>query len=128
MGTSTTRGYESNHVHTLIGQLIQVKLPGSEDVTVIKEGQKRAVQKIKGRGDLVVNALNYINENPISGNGVDFAVQKHVHNTYVGIWVDAGIITLLFFLFMLGYLFIQTLSLRPEIRYFGIPILIGIFW
>ena len=80
-----------------------------------------------GRGDLVVNALNYINENPISGNGVDFAVQKHVHNTYVGIWVDAGIITLLFFLFMLGYLFIQTLSLRPEIRYFGIPILIVLY-
>ena len=40
---------------------IQVKLPGSEDVTVIKEGQKRAVQKIKGRGDLVVNVRKKIN-------------------------------------------------------------------
>ena len=39
---------------------IQVKLPGSEDVTVVREGQKRAVQKIKGRGDLIVNVRKKI--------------------------------------------------------------------
>ena len=39
---------------------IQVKLPGSEDVTVIREGQKRAVKKIKGRGDIILNARKKI--------------------------------------------------------------------
>ena len=40
---------------------IQVKLPGSEDITVIREGQKRAVKRIKGRGDVILNARKKIN-------------------------------------------------------------------
>ena len=39
---------------------IQVKLPGSEDVTVVREGQKRAVKKIKGRGDVILNVRKKI--------------------------------------------------------------------
>lgn len=80
-----------------------------------------------GRGDLVVSALDYIKNKPIAGNGVDFAVHKHVHNTYVGIWVDGGIITFLFFLVMLGVLFFKTMSLNAEVRFFGISILLVLY-
>jgi len=80
-----------------------------------------------GRSDLVERALGFIYDNPILGNGVDFAVSKHVHNTYVGIWVDAGVLTFLFFIFMLCYLFLKTFSLSPNIRFFGMSILIVLY-
>ena len=39
---------------------IQVKLPGSEDVTIFKKGRKKPIQKIKGRGDVILNARKRI--------------------------------------------------------------------
>lgn len=80
-----------------------------------------------GRGDLVERALYYLYDNPILGNGVDFAVDKLVHNTYVGIWVDAGVFTFLFFIFMLSYFFLKTLKLHPQIRYFAMSILFVLY-
>ncbi|MUU77189.1 O-antigen ligase family protein [Winogradskyella endarachnes] len=80
-----------------------------------------------GRGDLVTKAFDYIVENPFMGNGVDYAVHKLVHNTYVGVWVDAGLFTFLFFLIMLGTLFFGTFSLKPQHRFFAISILFVLY-
>ncbi|MDH7913954.1 O-antigen ligase family protein [Winogradskyella sp. SYSU M77433] len=76
-----------------------------------------------GRGDLVEKALYYLYDHPILGNGIDFSVDKLVHNTYVGVWVDSGIFTFLFFIFMLFCYFFRSFSLSPNIRFFSISIL-----
>ena len=76
-----------------------------------------------GRGELIENILPYLYENPIIGNGVDFSVANRGHNTYLGVWIDAGIITLLFFIFMLCLYFFKSFSLYPEQRYFALSIL-----
>lgn len=76
-----------------------------------------------GRGELIENILPYLFENPIIGNGVDFSVVMRGHNTYIGIWGDAGIFTLLFFIFMLCFYFLKAFSLDPEQRYFAMSIL-----
>ena len=39
---------------------VKVKAPGGKDITIIKEGQKKAVKKIKGRGDVILNARKKI--------------------------------------------------------------------
>jgi O-antigen ligase len=80
-----------------------------------------------GRGNLIERSLRYIFDNPFIGNGVDFSVSKLVHNTYVGIWVDAGIFTFLFFIFMLCCYFFRTFSLNPRIRFFAMSILFVLF-
>ena len=80
-----------------------------------------------GRNELVTKLLNdYVFENPILGNGLDFAISKRAHNTVVGVWADAGIFTFLFFLFMLFKYFINTINSPPSIRYFVLPLLICI--
>ena len=76
-----------------------------------------------GRGELMENILPYLYENPIIGNGVDFSVIMRAHNTYLNIWVDAGIITFLFFIFMLCFYYLKAFSLNPEQRYFVMSIL-----
>lgn len=77
-----------------------------------------------GRNELVTNLLYYVYKNPLLGNGVDFSISHHAHNTIVGVWADAGIFTLIFFLFMLGRYFLKAISSSPNIRYFTLPILI----
>lgn len=79
-----------------------------------------------GRNDLINNLLYYVYENPIFGNGVDFSVSLHAHNTVIGVWADAGIFTLLFFLIMLGKYFSKTIASSPETRYFVLPVLIAL--
>lgn len=80
-----------------------------------------------GRGELMENILPYLYENPILGNGVDFSVAMRGHNTYIGVWVDAGIFTFLFFIFMLFFYFLKTFSLNPEHRYFTMSILVVLY-
>lgn len=80
-----------------------------------------------GRADLLVNVLHYLYENPFLGNGVDFSVAMMGHNTYVGVWVDAGVITLLFFIFMLAYYFLKTFSLKVQFRFFAMSILLVLY-
>lgn len=80
-----------------------------------------------GRGDLIENILPYLYENPILGNGVDFSVSMRGHNTYLGVWIDAGIFTFLFFIFMLAFYFLKTFSLNPEQRYFAMSILVVLY-
>lgn len=80
-----------------------------------------------GRGDLVVNVLHYLYENPILGNGIDFSLAMRGHNTYIGVWVDAGLITFLFFLFVLFYYFLKAFTLKIYLRYFALSLLIVLY-
>lgn len=80
-----------------------------------------------GRGDLVQNVIQYIYENPILGNGVEFSGYMRGHNTYVGIWVDAGIFTFILFLFILFYYFFKTFTLEKHLRFFAMAILIVLY-
>ncbi|PYE81702.1 hypothetical protein DFQ11_102276 [Winogradskyella epiphytica] len=80
-----------------------------------------------GRDDLLINVLYYLYESPFIGNGVDFAVSMKGHNTYVGIWVDAGVFTFLFFVFMLCYYLAKTFTLNMQIRYFALSLLIALY-
>ena len=77
-----------------------------------------------GRNELLMHLIkDYVFENPIIGNGVDFAISQHAHNTIIGVWADAGIFTLLFFLLLLARYFHQTIKSPPDIRYFVLPML-----
>jgi O-antigen ligase len=80
-----------------------------------------------GRGDLLENVMQYLYENPILGNGIDFSVAMRGHNTYIGIWVDAGLFTFLFFIFMLSCFFIKTFSLKLHLRFFAMSLLIVLY-
>lgn len=80
-----------------------------------------------GRADLIENILPYVYSSPIVGNGLDFSVVMRGHNTYIGIWADAGIFTFLFFIFMLFFYFLKALSLSPEYRYFTMSILVVLY-
>lgn len=80
-----------------------------------------------GRNELVMRLLkDHVFENPIIGNGLDFGISKRAHNTVVGVWADAGIFTLVFFLFMLFKYFDNSIKSPPEIRYFALPFLMCI--
>ncbi|OBX21892.1 hypothetical protein A9996_17560 [Gelidibacter algens] len=80
-----------------------------------------------GRADLLENVLYYLYKNPVLGNGIDFSVSMRGHNTFVGVWVDAGVLTFLFFIFMLSYYFLKTFSLNLQFRYFAMSILIVLY-
>src|SRR5690606_8563543 len=57
----------------------------------------------------------------------DFSVIMRAHNTYLNIWVDAGIFTFLFFIFMLCFYYLKAFSLYPEQRYFVMSILTALY-
>ncbi|WP_417370572.1 hypothetical protein [Gelidibacter japonicus] len=81
-----------------------------------------------GRSYLVTKLLNnYVYVNPIIGNGIEFGMSQRAHNTVVSVWADAGIFTLIFFLFMLGSYFMRAISRPPDVRFFVIPILITLY-
>ncbi len=75
-----------------------------------------------GRNVLLENMMNYIYENPILGNGVNFSISIHGHNTIMGVWADAGIFTFLFFLTMLFRHFLMSMKSTSENRYFLLSI------
>lgn len=76
-----------------------------------------------GRGDLIQNILYYINENPILGNGVEFSIFMRGHNTYLGIWADAGFITFLIFISLIILYYLKLITLKTKVKYFSIAIL-----
>jgi O-antigen ligase len=78
-----------------------------------------------GRGELLENLFNYIYEHPIIGNGIDFAVNQHAHNTFFGVWADAGIFTFLIFIIILITYFKKSIQAKPEVRYFCLSIMIA---
>lgn len=71
-----------------------------------------------GRADLFTNIMYYLEKNPLVGNGVNFAVDMRAHNTYIGIWVDAGLITFLFFIMILVKYMIKALKTENNHKYF----------
>ncbi|MCL8005996.1 O-antigen ligase family protein [Gelidibacter japonicus] len=77
-----------------------------------------------GRDSLFEHILYYLYKNPILGNGVDFSAAKRGHNTYIGVWVDAGILAFVFFLGILFYYYLKSFSLDKPIRFFSLSILI----
>lgn len=76
------------------------------------------------RDVLLKNMLNYIYENPFIGNGVYFSTAIRGHNTILGILADAGIISFLFFLFVLFQYFRKAVLSPPYSRYFILSILV----
>jgi len=77
------------------------------------------------RDVLLQNLINKIEEKPFLGHGLDFsAVDQHAHNTYFGIWADAGIIPFIAFIFLFWIYYSRTLSVPVNIRNFVLPILI----
>lgn len=80
-----------------------------------------------GRVDLIDNLMHYLYKNPISGNGVGFASSARGHNTYLGVWVDAGIFAFLFFLFVLLVYLFRSFFLKLHLRLFTISILIALY-
>ncbi|MGJ5643139.1 O-antigen ligase family protein [Formosa sp. S-31] len=79
------------------------------------------------RGELVQNLLYYVNQKPLLGNGIGFSSFMRGHNTYIGVWGDAGIITFLFFLFMLIIYLVKTLLLKNHIKFFCLSLLTTIY-
>ncbi|GAB5563284.1 MAG: hypothetical protein Wins2KO_03470 [Winogradskyella sp.] len=78
-----------------------------------------------GRGDLAAETLHYIYKNPFFGNGVDFGALHEVHNTYLGIWADAGIFVFMFFIIMLIMNFLRGFTCIEEYKYFIWAVLIS---
>lgn len=79
-----------------------------------------------GRGDLLKNLFRFIYENPIVGNGIDFSVNIRGHNTYFGVWADAGIVTFIVFLVVLFIYLKNTLKTDNEIKFFCLSLLISL--
>jgi O-antigen ligase len=76
-----------------------------------------------GRGELFDNIIYYIDKSPIVGNGIDFSVSMRAHNTYIGVWVDAGIFTFLFFIFVLVNFLYNAIRLKPIHKFFTISLI-----
>src|SRR5690606_6193278 len=79
-----------------------------------------------GRGELQNKLMQYVYENPLMGNGVDFANSYQAHNTYLAVWADAGFFVLMFFFFLLLKHFARAFGSPPETRFFVLPLLITI--
>jgi hypothetical protein len=77
-----------------------------------------------GRGVLLHNMLKFVNENPFLGNGIYFSTDIRGHNTLIGVWADAGIITFLLFIFLLFNYYKSAFLSTPDIRNPTLSILI----
>ena len=77
-----------------------------------------------GRGELLTHLLETIYENPFLGNGIDHSVVMRGHNTYMGIWADAGLITFIIFCSILISLFVKSLKVKGDVRSFCLSALI----
>lgn len=82
-----------------------------------------------GRSGLIDNLMYYLYKNPILGNGVNFSSVARAHNTYLGVWGDAGLFTFLYFIFVLCYYMFKTftLDLRPKLLSIALLIALYIF-
>ena len=77
-----------------------------------------------GRGELLEGLFESIEENPFTGNGVDYAGSIYGHNTYVGVWADAGFFTFTVFVLMLVIYFKRTLNTPIDTRFYCLSLLI----
>jgi len=75
--------------------------------------------QLSDRDVLLKKMMNYVYDNPIIGNGISFSNDIRGHNTIIGVWADAGVITFLIFLAILFRYFKKSLSAPKSIRYFS---------
>ena len=80
-----------------------------------------------GRAELASHIMTDIYKNPILGNGVDFGVTHRAHNTYLAIWADAGVITLIFFIYILLSFMFKSLQLEVRMRSFCVSLLLVLY-
>jgi len=87
------------------------------------------VEKVdsSGRGYLLENLMYYLYKNPLLGNGLSFASKASGHNTYLGVWVDAGLFTFLYFIFVLSFYMVKTFTLELHLKLFSISLLIALY-
>ncbi|ADV50409.1 hypothetical protein Celal_3135 [Cellulophaga algicola DSM 14237] len=82
---------------------------------------------LSGRDYLLQNMLNYINENPIIGNGLRFSNIIRGHNTILGVWADAGIFTFIFFIILLITYVKSSFTSNSNVKYFSLAILCTLY-
>ncbi|WP_027126763.1 hypothetical protein [Gelidibacter mesophilus] len=87
------------------------------------------VEKVdsSGRGYLLENLMYYLYKNPLLGNGLSFASKASGHNTYLGVWVDAGLFTFLYFIFVLSFYMVKTFTLELHLKLFSMSLLIALY-
>lgn len=79
-----------------------------------------------GRSELLENLMTFIHKNPILGNGIDFAVTIRGHNTYMGVWADAGILSFVLFIIILFTYILRSFKLEIELRIFNLSVLLAL--
>lgn len=79
-----------------------------------------------GREELVQELLHYVYQKPIMGNGIGFSTFIRGHNTYIGVWADAGIITFIFFIIMLLFYIAKSFKLEINLKHFCFSILVAL--
>ncbi|MCV6628470.1 MAG: O-antigen ligase family protein [Flavobacteriaceae bacterium] len=77
-----------------------------------------------GRSELVENLMVYLRENPFFGRGLDFGLKARVHNTFLYIWADAGILALIVFVSMLLIYFKNILFASMSVKIFSASIMV----
>ncbi|WP_159023880.1 O-antigen ligase family protein [Formosa sp. L2A11] len=80
-----------------------------------------------GRSELLQHLLHYVYQNPIFGNGIGFSTYIRGHNTFIGVWADAGIITFLFFLALLILYIVKSLKLNITLAIFCLSMLVTMY-
>lgn len=80
-----------------------------------------------GRDELLENLFKYIEKSPLIGNGIDFSVSIRGHNTYIGVWADAGIFVFLFFCIILFTYIHRAFILQTNKKYFCLSILCTLY-
>ena len=66
------------------------------------------------RDVLLKNMLNFVMENPIGGNGISFSNMIRGHNTIIGVWADAGILTFIVFITIIFMYYRKSFSLESS--------------
>jgi O-antigen ligase len=80
-----------------------------------------------GRTELLTNLLQKVFESPFLGNGIGFGNELRGHNTIIGIWADAGIVPLVFFLLVLFTYLKNTLKLQEAQKHYMLALLLTLF-
>jgi O-antigen ligase len=76
-----------------------------------------------GRDFLLDNMLNYIAENPLLGNGIQFSNSIRGHNTIIGIWADAGVLAFMLLVIILIAYILRSLAADRDTKYFSLSVL-----
>lgn len=97
-----------------------------EDLVNLLTFQSEKVS-FSGRDVLLKNMLGFVNEHPFLGNGLNFGNEIRGHNTLIGVWADAGFITFLIFLILLGHYIKMALKQTAKVKYFSLAIIVTLY-